>query len=282
MAINKVVYDGNTLIDLTADNVTADKVFKDAIFHGADGALKTGTFTVDDEVTTQQSLIEQIKTALQGKASGGGGAVEPDYRDIYQRVEYITSTEENTYPYIITDFIADNTCGVEVIGSFPVMQDRIPMGSRVDSGANRFYCVYPLSASTCYFGFNTGSSISCALSLDTVYRLQTNFLNSRLVNIYDTNGIRKGGTTISATLVQQTCPVAIFGYYRSDTDDVTSKREYKLYSARISKGHEVVREYIPCYRKSDGEIGLYEKFTGEFLTAADGGEFAKGADIEWQ
>lgn len=231
-------------------------------------------------LTEQENLIEELKTTLQGKASGGG-VVEPDYRDIYQRVEYITSAEENTYPYFITDFIADNSSGLEIVASFPTMEDRIPMGSRVDNGANRFYCVYPLSASTCYFGFNTGTSISCALSLDTAYRLQTNFLNSRLVNIYDMNGIRKDGTTISATLVQQTCPVAIFGYYRSDTDAITSKREYKLYSARCSRGHEVVREYIPCYRKSDGVIGLFEKFTGDFLTAADGGKFAKGADIEW-
>lgn len=206
-----------------------------------------------------------------------------DNKDLYQRVEYITSAESETYPYIITDFVADNTCGLEIIASFPSMQDRIPMGSRLDSNATRFYCVYPLSTSSCYYGFNTGASISCALSVNTIYRLQTNFMNSRLVNIYDINGIRKGGTSISQTLTQQTCPVAIFGYNRADTEVVSSKREYKLYNARCSRGNEIVREYIPCYRKSDGVIGLYEKYTDQFLTDASGSAngFAKGADIEW-
>lgn len=209
----------------------------------------------------------------------GSGSAEPDPFDLYQRVEYIESAEEGTYPYIITDFLADNTCGVEIIASFPTMADRIPMGSRNDGGSTRFYCVYPLSANSCYYGFNGGYSVNTALSVNTRYRLQTNFLNSRLVNIYDIDDIRKGGASISGTLAQQNCPVAIFGYNRADTDTVISKREYKLYSARCSRGHEVVREYIPCYRKSDGEVGLYEKFTKQFLTnAGDSGSFTKGPD----
>lgn len=210
-------------------------------------------------------------------ASGEG---TPDPRNLYQRVEYIESAEEGTYPYIVTDFTADNTCGLEVIAAFPAMQDRIPMGSRLDSNATRFYCAYPLSTSSCYYGFNTGASFPCALTVNTKYRLQTNFVNSRMVNVYDMNGIRKGGTTISQTLAQQACAVSIFGYHSAASGAVTSKREYKLYSARCSRGHEVVREFIPCYRKSDGVAGVYEKFTGEFLTTPDGA-FACGPEIDW-
>ena len=218
--------------------------------------------------------------AVEGISAGGGGGVDSDYKNRYQRVEYITSAEEGTYPYIITDFIADNSSGVEVIASFPAMQDRIPMGSREDSGQTRFYCVYPLSASSIYYGFNTGVTISCALSTNTIYRLQTNFLNSRLVNVYDRNGTRKGGGSISATLTQHTAPMAIFGYHSATSGTISSKREFKLYSARCSRGHEVVREYIPCYRKSDGKVGLYEKITDQFLTS-EVGAFTKGADIDW-
>lgn len=211
----------------------------------------------------------------------GGGSTEPDPRDQYQRVEYIESAEADTYPYIITDFYADNSCGVEVVASFPKLQDRIPMGSRENSDATRFYCVYPMSSSSIYYGFNTGSSVSCALKVDTIYRCQTNFLNSRLVNVYDEAGIRKGGAAISATLTTQTAPCSIFGYLSAASGNVSSKREFKLYSARCSRGHEVVREYIPCYRKSDGVVGVYEKFTGQFLTPPTGA-FAKGEDIAWE
>lgn len=39
---------------------------------GEDGSIKTGTFTIDTELTAQDSLIAQIKSALVGKAAGGG------------------------------------------------------------------------------------------------------------------------------------------------------------------------------------------------------------------
>lgn len=210
----------------------------------------------------------------------GGGSTEPDPREQYQRVEYIESAEEGTYPYIITDFYADDDTGVEVVASFAVMQDRIPMGSRQDSGSTRFYCTYPLSTTSCYYGFNIGSSISCSTKVNTIYRLQTNFMNSRQAIIYEENGKRKAFATFTQTLGEHPVPISIFGYNSGSSGAVTSKREYKLYSARLSHGFEVVREYIPCYRKSDGVVGVYEKFTGQFLTA-ETGSFIHGAEIDW-
>lgn len=268
---------GVDLPELTNEGIDSDLMKGKQMISGA-GAAVTGSFTLDSELSAQDILISQIKTALAGKAAGGG-VVEPDYKDLYQRVEYITSAEEETYPYFITDFYADNESGMEVVASFPILQDRIPMGSRQDSGTTRFYCVYPMSANSIYYGFNTGSSVSCQLKVNTIYRCQTNFLNSRLANVYDEDGIRKGGASLSATLTQHTAPVSIFGYNYASSGAVTSKREFKLYSARCSKRHDIVRDYIPCYRKSDGVIGLYEKCTGQFLTGE--GAFTKGADIDW-
>lgn len=43
MAYNKVVYDGNTLIDLTQDDVTPSDVKSGVYFHGADGVRTQGT-----------------------------------------------------------------------------------------------------------------------------------------------------------------------------------------------------------------------------------------------
>lgn len=271
---------GVELPALTNEGAAADLMEGKQLI-SSEGEAVTGSFTLRTEMNDQSALIARIKSALAGKVAGGGGE-QPNERDKYQRVEYITSAVEETFPYIITDFYADNTCGMEVIASFPKMQDRIPMGSRTDgSTATRFYCVYPLSTSSVYYGFNGGSSISCSTSVNTIYVLQTNFLNSRLVNVYEEDGTRKASASLNATLAEQTVPVSIFGYNSGSSGMVSSKREYKLYGARCSRKHEVVREYIPCYRKSDGVVGVFEKFTGQFLTSAVDAVFAKGADIDW-
>lgn len=37
--------------------------------------------------------------------------------------------------------------------------------------------------------------------------------------------------------------------------------------------------YVPCYRKSDGEIGMYDTVSKMFFTSANTGRFTKGADV---
>lgn len=47
MSVNKVVYGGKTLIDLTGDTVTADKVLEGFTTHDKSGASITGTCMFD-------------------------------------------------------------------------------------------------------------------------------------------------------------------------------------------------------------------------------------------
>lgn len=66
MAINKVIYGGETLIDLTADTVTPDKVLVGYTTHGADGEKFTGTCDFDantQDATAAASEILSGKTA---------------------------------------------------------------------------------------------------------------------------------------------------------------------------------------------------------------------------
>ena len=66
MAISKVVYGGNTLIDLTADTVTKDKVLKGYTTHGADGEPITGT--CDFDANTQDATAADTEI-LSGKSA---------------------------------------------------------------------------------------------------------------------------------------------------------------------------------------------------------------------
>lgn len=70
MAINKVIYGNNILIDLTADSVTADKLLSGVTAHGADGESMTGTCTYDVDSTDATAKVAEI---LSGKTAYARG-----------------------------------------------------------------------------------------------------------------------------------------------------------------------------------------------------------------
>lgn len=55
---------------------------------------------------------------------------------------------------------------------------------------------------------------------------------------------------------------------------------YQLAYFILYDGDEKVREFYPCYRKSDSVIGLYDKVTNEFYPNNGSGVFIKGADVQ--
>ena len=71
MAINKVVYDGNTLIDLTGDTVEADKVLSGYTFHDKSGATQTGTNTFDADTSDATANASEI---ISGKSAYVAGS----------------------------------------------------------------------------------------------------------------------------------------------------------------------------------------------------------------
>ena len=52
----------------------------------------------------------------------------------------------------------------------------------------------------------------------------------------------------------------------------------KVYYCKITVDGTLVRSFVPCYRKSDNIVGLYDLVNGVFYTNAGSGVFAVGAD----
>lgn len=65
-------------------------------------------------------------------------------------------------------------------------------------------------------------------------------------------------------------------------DGSTNNMSYgKLYYCKFyDKSKKLIRDFIPCYRKSDNVVGLYDKVNNMFYTNAGTGEFVKGAEVE--
>ena len=66
MAVNKVIYGGNILIDLTTDTVTADKLASGITAHDASGKTITGTNTYDADTQDATAAAAEI---LSGKTA---------------------------------------------------------------------------------------------------------------------------------------------------------------------------------------------------------------------
>lgn len=71
MATNKVIYGGRTLLDLTADTITPDKLAKDVTAHDKSGAAIVGTNTYDSDTQDATAAVAEI---IAGKTAYARGA----------------------------------------------------------------------------------------------------------------------------------------------------------------------------------------------------------------
>lgn len=126
MAISKVVYGGNTLIDLTSDTIAPDKLKKGYTAHGADGEVINGTCEHDantQDATAAESEILVNKTAyvrgnkVTGKMPNNGAVsgtistksskytIPQGYHDGSGTVQISTTEQEKLIPSNIRDGI---------------------------------------------------------------------------------------------------------------------------------------------------------------------------------
>ena len=60
MAVNKVIYAGSTLIDLTADTITAADLAEGVTAHDKSGEIITGTNTYDSDTSDDTAAVAEI------------------------------------------------------------------------------------------------------------------------------------------------------------------------------------------------------------------------------
>jgi hypothetical protein len=165
MAISKVIYGGNVLIDLTSDNVTADKLIKGITAHGADGEILIGTCDFDANTQDATAVAAEIlngKTAYNkgNKVTGtmkNNGAVEGSivsktgkytvpqgYHDGSGTVQ-IDSTEQSK---LIPGNIREGVTILGVTGSMSGLEDSNPQSKTVTPKTTR-QTIIPDDGYTC-------------------------------------------------------------------------------------------------------------------------------------
>lgn len=94
MAINKVIYGGNTLIDLTGDSVTASDVLSGVSFHLPSGETGTGSCTYDSDTSEDTAVVAEV---LSGKTFHARGAALTGTMANNGAVSGTISTKAGTY-----------------------------------------------------------------------------------------------------------------------------------------------------------------------------------------
>lgn len=70
--VSKIIYGGQTLIDLTNDTITADKLLEGYTAHGADGEIINGACKYDVDSSNATAAVAEV---LKGKTFAKGGKV---------------------------------------------------------------------------------------------------------------------------------------------------------------------------------------------------------------
>lgn len=94
MGVSKVVYGGNTLIDLTGDTVAPDKVLSGYTGHSKDGEPFTGSCTFDVDSTDATAAVAEI---LKDKTAYARGAKLTGTMPNNGAVSGTIKTKEGTY-----------------------------------------------------------------------------------------------------------------------------------------------------------------------------------------
>lgn len=188
--------------------------------------------------------------------SGGGSAVLPSE---YQQVEFIQSS------------------GAQIINVEPTFIPNAQITIECESVTGASLLGYS-GAGGMWFGNSKGhytiggqQTLNVSSSNHAVAHL-TYLQGSNIILSGDVNGVSAQATGISQGSLRR--PLSLFGT-QSNTTTSYYYASAKVYRFTMEGYHDL----IPCYRKSDGVIGMYDLIAEAFLTNEGSGSFTKGADV---
>ena len=109
---------------------------------------------------------------------------------------------------------------------------------------------------------------------DTGMNLQDNAITIlKDKNIVYIDGVQR----ITHTAQTFTCPVNLYLFKINSANGGNHNSYTTMYYAKIWDNGTLIRHYIPCYRKYDNVIGMYDLVNSTFVEGV--GVFTKGSDI---
>lgn len=265
---------GTAVSELTGIVVTAH--YSDGTSETVTGYTLSGTIAEGSNTITVSFGGKTTTFTITGVAESGGD--EPTIPAEYQQVEYI---EFDGNSRIVTDETGADNFRYTAEVAFPV--------------ATSEQCIMTLAASAM-----GGTNVGFTTTEGRIFFYTGN--DDDTVDVTDVPNLNTSKVAIDASFkldVGRSLAVKVDGETYTSTgsangsinpgykfvvgNGATGSKKYgyigKIYSASYYTNDVLACALIPCYRKSDGVIGMYDNVSGKFYTNGGNGTFTKGADV---
>ena len=188
----------------------------------------------------------------------------------YQEVEYIESSGTQ---YIDTGMNLNQNSGVELKISNITYENAKLFGSRSSATSNNFSIISTSTSIVLDFQNYNNNRLQVSTPISEPITISLNN-QKMIVNTNEKNiGTYTSFTTPGHAYIFNGSGSFPNGYGLSSM---------RLYYCKIYDNGTLVRDYIPCYRKSDNEPGLYDLVNNVFYTNAGSDSFTYGNEVSYE
>ena len=187
--VNKVVYNGTTLIDLTSDTITADKILSGYTAHDKSGAAITGSNTYDSDTSEDTVAVAEM---ISGKTAHARGAQLTGTMPNNGAVTGTISTVSQEYTVPLGYHDGSGKVGISSTEQAKIIASNIRQGVEILGVTGTMSGEEGVNAQTKTV---TPSATSQTVTPDTNY----NYLTQVTVNAipYETSSNAAGGITVT-------------------------------------------------------------------------------------
>lgn len=225
------------------------------------GTTKSIQYVINDKLSIAQSTITE-EVYIVEKTEEQRLPID------YQEIEYIESTGTQ---YINTRFYPDANTNAKY---------------KICVNEYKTWGPHLLSSKNFFFPFfrNNDNALIAIRGTDTKLIINNITFSNNQTYEYESfwnNDVLLNGTKVgelASDKERDTTPLYI-GAYGGEPNSSTYSLVGKIYYCQIYNENIINRDFIPCYRISDGEIGLYDTVNDEFYTNSGSGTFIKGPEV---
>lgn len=197
----------------------------------------------------------------------------------YQQVEWIQnqaiSTTSGTYLDLGFAFDTAAVIHLHIANDTATSQ---PFGASENSGKLR--CMISTNANAMGYGSNGSAYISVAIAGICGTGKEVNLVYTLKKGALLLEDLISGKTSNHTGQVEYTMTRNLYLFAQNYNTAARFDGAFKVYSFQYyDKNNDLICDLIPCYRKADGVIGMYDAARKTFLTNAGSGSFTKGADV---